>query len=144
MTRPLNNDIVQGQQSWDGDLRDNLKSLFKTPLPVPNGEYELSNGSTEGSAYTSSAGLPSATLFDGCLAAVNQSGTWSLWTSNGTSWRRLVSSNNTDINALVDNSGGSSGGDTISAVTTVGEAADGIATLAAKVNAIISALGLDL
>lgn len=39
-----------------------------------------------------------------------------------------------DVNALTDNSGGTSGGDTIAAVSDVATAANAIATLAAKVN----------
>lgn len=42
--------------------------------------------------------------------------------------------------ALTDNSSGTSGGDTIAAVTDVATAADAIATLAAKLNAIIAAV----
>jgi hypothetical protein len=44
------------------------------------------------------------------------------------------------LTALTDNSSGSSGGDTIGAVSSSATAADGIATLAAKVNAIIARL----
>ncbi len=86
MSRPLNSDIVQGQQSWDADLRDSLRGLYKTPFPVPNGTYVLADGSTEGSAYTSSAGLPAANQNEGCLASVNNAGTWELWFSDGTTW----------------------------------------------------------
>jgi len=44
------------------------------------------------------------------------------------------------VASLTDNSGGSSGGDTIAAVSDVSTAADAIATLAAKVNALLSSM----
>lgn len=143
MSRPLNKDIIQGKQSWDADVRDNQRTLFKTPLPLPNGTYKLASGSTEGSPYSSSGALPPANAHDGCLAAVNESGTWRLYESNGTNWRRLVSAASGVTPELADNSGGTSGGDTIAAVSTVADAANAIATLAAKLNSIIVRLGLD-
>lgn len=46
----------------------------------------------------------------------------------------------TGVTALTDSSTGTSGGNTIAAVSDVATAANAIATLAAKVNAIIAAL----
>ena len=48
----------------------------------------------------------------------------------------------TTVVGITDNSTGTSGGDTIAAVTDVATAADAIATLAAKVNAVIASLKL--
>ncbi len=92
MSRPLNTDIAQGSQSWDAPLRDNLKQLYKTPMPLPNGQFELADGSTEGSAYTSSGDLPTASNYEGCVATVNNSGTWEMWFSDGTSWVQVTTS----------------------------------------------------
>ena len=142
MTRPLNNDPKQGLQSWDADLRDDLRQLYRTPYPVPNGQFLLQDGTTEGIAYTSVGALPSAGQHDGCIAAVEISNVWYLYFSNGTSWQRVVSRVGSIVDTLTDNSTGTSGGNTIGAVTDVASAADAIATLAAKLNAVIAELQL--
>lgn len=142
MSRPINKDIPQGMQSWDAELRDDLRQLYKTPVPLPNGEYLLASGSTEGSAYTSVGSLPSASSYDGCLAAVDDGGDWTPYFSNGTAWVQI--GNFADVNALIDSTGGTSGGDTIAVVTNVATTNNAVATLAAKVNEIIAALGLDI
>jgi hypothetical protein len=144
MSRPLNKDIPQGLQSWDAELRDDLKQFYKTPLPLPNGTFELASGSTEGTAYTDVGDLPAAGSYDGCIAVVNDGGNWIPYFSDGTTWWQLCRSDGTDINVLTDSTGGSPGGDTVSAVTNVATTNDAIATLIAKVNAIISALDLDI
>lgn len=53
---------------------------------------------------------------------------------------QFVPSNVINIAALTDSSTGTSGGDTIGAVTDTASAANAIATLAAKVNALLAAL----
>lgn len=52
----------------------------------------------------------------------------------------IAPANVADIAALTDSSTGTSGGNTIGAVSDVATAANAIATLAAKVNAILAAL----
>lgn len=146
MSRPLNKDIVQGKESWDSDLRDDLKQLYKTPVPLPNGTYELADGSTEGSPYTGSGDLPSANQHDGCVAAIDHTTRgWVPFFSDGTSWKELSLRTGADINVLTDNSGGTSGGDTIvGPLANISDVQDAVATLAEKINDIITELGLDL
>lgn len=144
MSRPLNKDIQQGQQSWDADLRDDLRQLYKTPVPFPNGTYQLASGATEGTAYTSFGSLPSAGSYEGCVAAVDD-GNWTPYYSDGTAWRRLVVSDGTDINTLLDNGGGVGGGDQIvGPLVTISDVKDAVKTISTKINDIISTLGLDL
>lgn len=65
---------------------------------------------------------------------------WTIWINDdndrlvfdGTSWVGAVI-----VNDLTDNSGGASGGDTIAVVTDIASAADAVATLAAKMNALM-------
>jgi len=110
-------------EGWDAILGTNYTQMEDDPLPIGD--------------FASFAGLPSAAANDEAIAIYDDaSGTdKKLALSNGVSWFRipLMAAANND---LTDSSGGTSGGDTISAVTDVATAANAIATLAAKLNSL--------
>jgi hypothetical protein len=70
MARPTRNTVNHGAESWDTAINDNFAMILDTPFPVP--------------IYANAASLPSASAYEDCLAAVQD--TDSLYISDGTSW----------------------------------------------------------
>jgi len=130
MSRPSLTAITHDEQGWDSNINDNMDAIGTTPF-APG-------------LYANTGALPNPGAYDGCIAAVGSSAPYEIYMSTGSAWVHMVTSDGTDVNSLTDNSGGSSGGDTIAAVSSVATAADAVATLAAKLNSVIARLGLDL
>ena len=110
-------------EGWDALINTNYTQLEDDPLPIGD--------------FASFVGLPSAGANDEAIAVYDDaSGTdKKLALSNGVSWFRIPLEAAANTN-LTDNSTGTSGGDTIGAVSSVATAANAIATLAAKLNAL--------
>lgn len=53
-TRPVRKTVTSGLENWDGDMDDNYRALMDTPIPLPE--------------YANAAVLPSASLYEGCVA----------------------------------------------------------------------------
>lgn len=125
MARPAHTNIQSWEASWDAAVDTNFDLIFVTPLPI--GEY------------AGSGAFPAAADYDGCiLHDSNNDG--DLYVSDGTNWVQLSHKVTDTITDLTDNSGGSSGGNTIASVTDISTAADAIATLAAKLNDVLAKL----
>lgn len=56
MSRPTKKDVSSGLEGWDADMDDNFDVTLSTPFPP--------------AAYATVAALPSASLYDGCIAYV--------------------------------------------------------------------------
>ena len=104
MTRPIHVNIDNGVEGWDSDVNDDFDLVFDTPLPPAE--------------FTTEAGLPDATQYDRCIAAVNNTDSgWTIYMSDGTNWVPLgkqavaqvdsiattVINLRTDFNALLQN-----------------------------------------
>ena len=125
MTRPTHTNIASWEASWDAAVDANFDLIFLTPFPVAQ--------------YAGSGAFPAAADYDGCILH-DSNNTGDLYVSNGTSWVQIPHKVTDAIADLTDNSGGSSGGDTIAAVTDISSAADAVATLAAKLNDVLAKL----
>lgn len=139
-------------QGWDGDVDDDFSDLqgFLQPgttagFPVPQ--------------FLVADTRPTAGNNDRCIIAKEQSaGVWRFELSNGSSWLVIPIEAATEA-AITDNSGGTSGGNTIAAITNPADAPatadilrddlvantiptikNAIATLAAKYNSLLTKL----
>lgn len=73
MPRPTPQQIQSSVQGWDAILNDWFSNLFTTPYPVPE--------------FANLAALPSANLYDRCLAATITPA--ALYMSDGASWVQI-------------------------------------------------------
>ena len=124
MARPTHTNIASWEASWDAAVDANFDLIFLTPLPLAE--------------YAGTGSFPDADDYDNCLVA-DSNNNGDIYISDGTNWVQIPHKT-TSINSLTDNSGGSSGGDTIALVDDIASAADAVATLAAKVNDILAKL----
>lgn len=133
MARPTKNDIDSGIQGWDGKIDDNDEVLFNGPLPI----HEHVGDETDLQAT-----FPAAS-FDRCMVMVDHSSLgWSIYSSDGTVWRRIALLTPTAVTALTDSTGGTAN-DTLVAISGTGDDADlnnNFADLVAKLNTIRTAL----
>ena len=133
MARPSFKNITQGLESWDGPTNDNKDVFEDAPWPV----YEHTGDESDlATTFTPSA-------FDRCIVMVNHTTLgWTMYASNGTTWRILAVLDPTAITALTDNSGGTAS-DTIADVpATYNETtmANIVASLTAKINELRDAM----
>lgn len=126
MARPIPSDIEASGEGWDAFVDSNFDLCFVIPLPL---------GSYASLAALGSARAPNS--HDRCIAVVVSENRIAF--SDGTNWLLIPIQGAAMVN-LTDNSGGTSGGNTIAAVTDVATAANAIATLAAKLNALMNTL----
>lgn len=129
MSRPVLSaiDVESELQGWDTDVNDFMNVFSDGPWPV----YE----SAGSSLATLESNFPAAN-FDRCLAWINDSTRgWRLCVSVGGAWSFLPAGSSSV--QLTDSSGGTSGGNTIAAVTDLTTTKNAIATLAAKVNSLL-------
>lgn len=123
MVRPAFITIDNTAEEWDAALDNNFALVGSTPVPL--------------AVYANLAALPAANAYDDCVAVVADVDRMVI--SDGATFR-LIPTEGASVPALVDNSGGTSGGHTIAAVSSIATAADAIATLAAKMNALLTSL----
>ena len=77
MARPTKNDILSGNQNWDGPVDDNDEALFNAPIPI----HEHTGDETDLEAAFAAA------AYDRCLVWVNDTeDSWTLYHSTGTEW----------------------------------------------------------
>ena len=74
MARPEKKDIVSGLEAWDAEADDNFEITFNTPFPP--------------ALYANAAALPSAALYEGCIAWVED--VELLYISSGGAWESLT------------------------------------------------------
>lgn len=134
MARPLFSlPISSGIQGWDGAVTDNFEIFSLGPWPIR--EHTGNEGNLQST-------FP-ANQFDRCVIMVNHTTLgWSLYASDGTSWKIIARLTATAVAALIDNSGGTAN-DTLQNIGVAynqAEVANNFADLAAKVNAIRTAL----
>lgn len=126
MARPIPTNIESTGEGWDAFVDANFDLCFVIPLPL--GEYASIAALTSARA---------ANAHDRCIAVVQSENRIAF--SDGTTWKLIPIEGGT-VASLTDNSGGTSGGDTIAVVTDIASAANAIATLAAKVNSLLATL----
>jgi len=123
MARPSFDTIAATAEQWDAVVDANFDLIGATPVPI--------------AVYANLAALPAASAYDDCLAVLADVDR--LVVSDNANWR-VVPTEAATVANLVDNSTGTSGGNTIAAVTSIATAADAVATLAAKINQILTSL----
>ena len=77
MPRPLRQPITSGTQNWNATVDDNFAALFDRPAPVP---------SVAGTSSTDIESAYPAASYAGCLCALDNAGTFTLYFSNGSAW----------------------------------------------------------
>ena len=142
-TRPILDDITSGLAAWDGPVDDNFKRIMNGPFPI----YRVANVGS----------LPSASTHEDCFAWVISPG--ALYKSNGSAW--VLYGSTAGTTALTDNSWGTpsntlafidqtitgvdgtgnNAADVAEVNTVLGDLADAVASLSAKVNEILTATG---
>ena len=129
MTKKLFNAIESESEEWDALVDDNFTIIGGEAIPM----------ATYASLAAIQAAQPANQNDDGLATITDATAGKILVLSNGTVYR-LIPVQASAIVTLTDNSTGTSDGDTIAAVTTFPTAADAIATLAAKVNALLAVM----
>jgi hypothetical protein len=76
MSRPTKKDVDSGLEGWDADMDDNFDVILSTPFPPAE--------------YATVAALPSAALYEGCVAYVANHDR--LFISHGGSWQPVPES----------------------------------------------------
>ena len=74
MARPTRKDVDSGLEGWDADMDDNFKAIMDTPFPPV--------------LYANTAALPVASLYEGCLAYVEDEDR--IYVSSGGHWHPAV------------------------------------------------------
>lgn len=126
MARPTPNTIESTGEGWDAMVDGNFDLCFV--LPQPLGSY---------ASLANLSATRAAASYAQCIAVVVSENRVAF--SDGSTWHLMPVRAAAVVN-LTDSSGGTSGGNTIAAVTDVATAANAIATLAAKVNELMGVL----
>lgn len=121
MSRPTQTTVSSGLESWDAAIDDNFTVWFDGPAPL-----------------YAAASQPAAGSYDDCVMVDTDH--HHMVISDGSDWH-IIPWEGDAVGDLFDSSGGTVGTpDDIEAVTDISSAADAIATLASKVNELLTAL----